>query len=259
MVKKRVYVVLLLLLLVFFIVMFSLFGTKNIKQEKDTAVIIVGNSSVFKYQKKKWYNITYKSSLQDLSWKKYNVYSNNKKVGNYSLWYNDEWYVFDSNKNPINIDGEMLAYSANYDFKIADFTMDNVDDLDYVNYVLKDNNLSLSSQFSSIYKVSIDFDGDSVDEDFYLISNVFAMDFVPEQNFSIAFMVKDNTVYYIYKDISKNKNLKGCKPFYSSFFDADDDGKYEFIISCNSYSVSERIDMLYHFTDNEFKILISNK
>ena len=71
MVKKRVYVVLLIILFVFFIVMFSLFGIKNIKQERDTAVIVIDNSSVWKYSGRKFLNIRYKSSFQKLSWKKF--------------------------------------------------------------------------------------------------------------------------------------------------------------------------------------------
>ena len=259
MVKKRVYVVLLIILFVFFIVMFSLFGIKNIKQERDTAVIVIDNSSVWKYSGRKFLNIRYKSSFQKLSWKKFRVFSNNKELGEYYLWYNDGWYVFDDEKNPITTEGNLFAYSANYDLKLKKFETENVDNMEYVNYVLEDNDLSLSSEFTSLYKVSMDFDNDSNVEEFYLISNAFAMDFTPSNTFSIAFMVKDNKIYDIYKDISNNKNFNGCKPYYSSFLDIDEDGIYEFILSCSAYSVSDRTDMLYQFSEDGFKILISNK
>ena len=107
--------------------------------------------------------------------------------------------------------------------------------------------------------VSFDFDNDGKDEDFYVISNVFPLDFEPEMSFSIVFMVKDNNIYYIYNDVSKNNFTNGCKPFFTSFLDADNDGTYEFILSCGRYSISEQIDMLYKYSDDEFKILISNQ
>ena len=93
MVNKRVYIVLFVVLIVFFVVMFAVFGTKNIKEEKVSEVLIVGDSTVWKYSNKKWYNITYKSSFQQLSWKKYKVFSNNEELGTYYLWYSDKWYA----------------------------------------------------------------------------------------------------------------------------------------------------------------------
>ena len=44
--EKKIYITLLIILFVFFIVMFSLFGIKNIESEKDQSIIIVGNQTV---------------------------------------------------------------------------------------------------------------------------------------------------------------------------------------------------------------------
>ena len=59
MVKKRVYIILIVILVVCLIVMFSLFGAKNIKEEKASEILIVGDETVWKYSEKKWHNITY--------------------------------------------------------------------------------------------------------------------------------------------------------------------------------------------------------
>ena len=84
------------------------------------------------------------------------------------------------------------------------------------------------------------------------------MDFKPEKLFSIVFMVKDNKIYYLYKDVRDNLDYNGCKPFIHSILDVDKDGNYEFIVSCASYSVSEQVDMLYKFEEDQFRILVSN-
>lgn len=259
MVKNKIYIILIGIIVIFFVVMFLVFGTKNIKEENVSEVLIVGDDSVWKYSDKKWYNITYKSSLQQLSWKKYKVFSNNELIGNYYLWYSDKWYVFDNDKQAVKVEGDLFAYSSAFDLKVKNFTMENVDDFEYVNYVLESNNISTSSKFTSIYKVDFDFDNDSNKETFYLISNAFPLDFEPEKSFSIAFMVKGDTIYYIYKDIASNKGFNGCKPFYNTFLDVNDDNIYEFILSCSDYSVSKRVDMLYQFSDDSFKIAISNQ
>ena len=46
---------------------------------------------------------------------------------------------------------------------------------------------------------------------------------------------------------------------YVTFIDADDDKVDELIVSCDQYSNLGRIDMLYNFDGEEFKILISNQ
>ena len=259
MVKKKVYIILIAILVVFLVVMFAVFGTKNIKEEKVSEVLIVGDETVWKLSEKKWHNITYKSSLQDLSWKKYKVFENSQEVGNYYLWYSDKWYAFDGQKNAVKIDGEMFAYSANFDLKVNNFTTEEVDNYEFVNYVLESNGISTSSKFTSIYKIELDIDNDFNDETFYLISNAFPLDFEPEKSFSIAFMVKNDNIYYIYKDVTANKGFNGCKPYYNTFLDVDDDNVTELILSCSKYSVADRVDMLYKYEDDGFKIIISNQ
>ena len=259
MVKKKVYIILIAILVVFLVVMFAVFGTKNIKEEKVSEVLIVGDETVWKLSEKKWHNITYKSSLQDLSWKKYKVFENSQEVGNYYLWYSDKWYAFDDQKNAVKIDGEMFAYSANFDLKVNNFTTEEVDNYEFVNYVLESNGISTSSKFTSIYKIELDIDNDFNDETFYLISNAFPLDFEPEKSFSIAFMVKNDNIYYIYKDVTANKWFNGCKPYYNTFLDVDDDNVTELILSCSKYSVADRVDMLYKYEDDGFKIIISNQ
>ncbi len=259
MVNKKIYIILIVSLVVFFIVMFSLLGVKNIKEEQYSSTIIIGNSTVWTFSDKKWNNITYKSSLKNLSWEKYHVFSNKEYAGEYYLWHDDKWYVFDENKKAILLEGDLIAYSANSDLKLQSPSEKTVENFDYINYVLEKNDLSLSSKFTSIYKVDFDIDNDSTEEEFYIISNAFSMDFTPDKTFSIAFMVKEDTIYYLYKDVTDNKAFNGCKPYYNFFLDVNDDNKYELVLSCSKYSVIDQIDMLYEFNDNEFKILISNK
>jgi len=255
---KKVYIILFVVLIVFFVVMFLVFGVENINQSKYSTTILVGDNTIWTYKNKNWVNVNTKSSISKLNWKKYNVFLDNKSFGNYYLWHDDKWYAFDNSKNAVNLDGNFLAYQANFKMKILDFTQEEINDRTYVDAVLAENQISLSSQFTSSYKVSLDFDNDEKLEDFYLISNAFPLDFDPEKIFSIVFMVKNEKIYYIYNDVSENRSFNGCKPFFNSFLDTNNDKTYEFILSCGRYSVSEQIDMLYKFENDSFKIVISN-
>lgn len=258
---KKVYIVLLIILGVFFVSMFLIFGLSNIKSAKDSATIIVGDSTVWNYNNKKWLNLTTQKSISKLNWQKFNVYVNNEEFGQYSLWHDDKWYAFDDNKNAVMLEGSIFAYKSNFDMKIVRFEENEIDDRTYVDYVLEENNLSLSSKFTASYKTSIDFDNDGKSEEFYLISNAFPLDFDPEMIFSIVFMVKNERVYYLYNDISEHRSFNGCKPFFTSFLDVDNDKYHELILSCAGYSTSNQVDMLYKFNKDEdaFKIVISNQ
>ena len=143
--------------------------------------------------------------------------------------------------------------------KIQPFSLESVEDLTYVNQVLQEHNLSTSSMFTTLSKVSFDIDNDQNLEDFYVVSNAFPDDFDPEYIFSFAFMVKNDQIYYIYDNIDENRFLNGCKPYYTSFLDANNDGNYNIILSCGYFSDLGIVDMLYEFSENQFKIVISNQ
>ena len=261
MVSKKVYIVLLIIIAVFFAFMFLTFGVDNVKQNNYSSTIIVGNSTVWDYSNKNWVNVRATTSIEKLNWNKFLVYSNNEKIGEYSLWHDDKWYVFDDNKNSVKIDGDLLAISANFDVKVLPFQLEqlNNNDMKYVYAVLQKNNLSVENKFTSLGKVRVDFDNDGVVENFYVMSNVFATDFTHKMIFSIVFMIKDDSIYYIYNDISENRSYNGCKPYFNSFIDVNNDNKYEFILSCGKFGSNNQVDMLYEFEENAFKIAISNQ
>lgn len=260
--KIRRYIILIVLLVIYFIAMYFLFAKDEIKQSENTMTILVGNNTIWNYSNKKWMNITSSASIKNLNWKEFTVYLDNKEYGNYLLWHDDKWYLFDKNKKAVNAEGTLIAYKANYKIKVSDFQTEPITDYTYVHQVLKDKNLSTSSLFTTAEKVSFDIDNDEIIEDFYIISNIFATEFTPDTNFSIVFMVKNDTIYYIYDDISTNDNsYKGCKPYINSFIDVDRDKEntYELILSCGRYSIQNPVDMLYKWKDDKFKILISNQ
>ncbi len=258
--SKKVYITLIIILIVFFIIMFLAFGVNNIRQENLSSTLIVGDKTAFSLNKRKWIYLRTNTSMEKYNWVKFHVFEDNKELGDYLLWHDDKWYAFDENKKAVVINGKMLAYYSNYEMKVLDFQEENVDDYTFVNQVLSDKNLTISSRFTSIYKVLVDYDSDGSNEEFYIISNVFPADFEPETSFAIAFMVKNNQIYYLYNDISTyTGNLNGCKPFYHSFIDTNYDGIYEVIVSCGRYSADDQVDMLFGWNENDFNLLISNQ
>lgn len=260
--SKKTYIIILVILIIFASLMYIFVARKNIKEEKILTTIIVGNSSIWNYSSKRWINVKKQTTIEKLNWYTFKVYEDNKYLGEYSAWYDrTKWYYFDNKNNSINPTGKVLAYKSNNEMKIEEYTEKQIEasDKKYINYVLEENELSTSSKFTSNYKVEIDYDNDSNIETFYVLTNAFPTEFEPDKIFSIVFMVKDNKIYYLYKDIDDNKINNGCKPYFNYFVDINDDKVDEIILSCGKYSENGIVDMLYKFVDNEFKIQISNQ
>lgn len=253
--SNKIYIILIAIILIFFVVMFLVFGLDELRKEEYDSTIIVGNDTVWTYKNKSWSNNT---SYNSINWKKYDVYLNNEKNGNYYLWYSDKWYAFDDKKEAVLLDGDLLAIKSNYDISVYDFQDSDIDDYSYAYKMLEKNKISTNSLYTVNKKIELDFDNDGNEETFYIISNAFPMDFNPSKIFSIVFMVKNDKIYPIYTNISENKGFNGCRPYFSGFIDVDNNSDYEFVLSCSQYSVKGISRMLYDFDGDKFKILISN-
>jgi hypothetical protein len=236
-----------------------MYGIDEIKTKDDQATIVVGNNTVWQYHNKRWLNIQGITAFQDYNWHTFEVFQDNQKIGDYSLWYDDRWYIFDQDKNPISIEGSLLAYEANYDLAVSAFLEQKISDYKPVEKVLSKYGIDTSSKFSNSLQISFDIDQDGEMEEFYLITNAFALDFSPDVLFSFVFMVKNDEIYMIYENTEQSSIYNTCKPYFTSFLDVNRDHNYEIILSCGRYSIEKEIQWLYEFRDNQFKILISNE
>ncbi len=257
--KNKRYIILLVILIIYFVALYFLIGKDYQKEKESTIKLIVGNHTIWELSNRKWYNIRSNSDMKELNWQEYQVYVDNKKLGNYDLWYDDKWYLFDKDRNAINYQGDLLAFSGNFELKLQEFITEEVTDRTYVDQVLTENNLLINQELTVNEVSHIDIDQDGIIENFYTLSNAFPMDSNPEKVFSFVFMEKNGTLSLLYSAIDNNKGTNGCKPMITSVLDADNDKKNELIVTCNQYSIEEPIVMLYQWKENEFKLLISNQ
>ena len=257
-IKPR-YIILLIILFAYLLVMYLVAGKDNLRKEKLTTKLIVGNSSIWELENKNWINIVKNTDLKDFSWTFYNIYEDDKDIGKYYLWYDEEeWYVFDKEKNPVNIEGNLLAYQANYKILVKKFTAKEVTDFAAVKKNLSDKGIDITKELTVASSIEIDIDNDGVDEVIYLFSNAFPLESDPDEIFTYVFMKKDKATYIMYDQREENTGYVGCKPYVNHILDIDEDKKYEIILSCGRYSNQKPLDMLLEFTKDGFKVLISN-
>lgn len=255
---RRKYLIVLIILVIYFVAMFFLLSNKEVKE----TTIVIDNYAVFKkIENEKWKNILISNySLEKYNWKKYDVYINNTPYKSNYLMYNDKWYIFDKNKEPINYSTGLLGINTNNDYKIkvANINEENITDYSYVYNVLREKNITIDNNYTVNTYFSFDIDNDNQNEDFYIISNSLPIDFSSNIYYSFIFMVKNNKIYYILDNTYKNM-LSSCKPYVSSMIDIDNDKTYEMIINCGKYSNNGADVYLYKFNKNRFEELISNK
>lgn len=255
---KKTYIILILMLVVFLLVMFLMFGIDELKRSRNQTTLIVDNTT-WVYKNKRWRYVSNSDNFESLNWKAYQIFDGGKSIGNYYLWHDDKWYVFDKNKNAIQLENELFAYNSDYNVDIKNITKESIIDRTYVDKVLSDNDLDINSKFTSSYKISSDIDNDGIKEEFYVLTNAFPLDFTPKDTFSIVFMVKDNEIYNLYTNVKGYTAYDGCSPDIKAILDLDEDDTSEIVLTCYRYDNLGRIDMLYRFNEKEFKILISNQ
>lgn len=253
------YIVIIVVLIIYAIGMYVIFGVSEKREREASTTILVGDSAVWNYSSRDWLNMNTPQLLSNLNWQTFDVYIDNEYFGNYSVWLDDKWYLFDQNKNAVSYQGNLFAYRGDFDMDILPFTTTSITDYTYVRRVLEDHGLDPNSQFTLAMFTSFDFDKDGAVEDFYIVSNVFADDFFPEKYFSFVFMVDDGQTFMLYEDIDTNSGVNGCKPNLYTVADVDNDSRYELILTCSKYSNQTPVTMLYEWENQAFEIAISNQ
>ena len=255
---NKIYIGLIGLILLFFIIAFFLLLFPNINKDKLKITIIVDNNAIFQYENQKW-TLT-NNEDNSYNWKDFNLYLNGQRFGNYYLWKNEgKWQAFDADRNPISLEGDLLAVRSNKNINIYPFSESKIEDTIYIANVLKQHNISLSSKLTSSSLIKLDFDNDGIVEDFYAISNAFSLNDSPSTVFSFAFMVKNNSIYMIFEDVRENNYYDACKPYYSGFIDINQDNHSEILLNCGRYSIENPLIEIFQFVNNKFETVISNE
>ena len=257
--NNKIYLGIIIFFIIFAVVIFFLFGYNSMIKDKDKTTIVIGNDTVWRYNKQKWEYITDNYILDDYVDEIFNVYREESFKKIYLSYKNGEWIGYDKNKNEVKLEEDFFAYQSNIDIEVKSVEIKNINNMKYVNRVLDDNNLSRKSKFTSSYMFSFDIDKDGKEEDFYAFTNAFPMGFKTDKIFTFAYIVKHDKIYYIYKDVEDYHGFNGCKPYFTFIMDADDDSILEFVFNCGLYSTSKPIRRLYQFNDNEIKMLVSNE
>ena len=131
--------------------------------------IIIDEYAVLKYKNNNWH----KASSEDISWKKFTVYSGNKYVGKYKLRKSDRYYFFDDKIKSYDIEKPFIAFSSQFNVGLVDYSKEsfNDDNLKVVNNYLKKKKINYNGKYNVFDHYLVDLNNDNKVDSVYVISN----------------------------------------------------------------------------------------
>ncbi len=260
--KKR-YKLVFICLGIYAIIMAVIIFINQSNKNKGVATIFIDNYSKWIYSDQKWAKIP-DSEIEDYSWKKYDIYQNQKFIGNNYLMNSEgQWYIFDNNRKSISWERGTIAYGGDIKIENISYTSTNMTNKEYAyaNRVLKQLNIKdvLDENTPLKKKYLIDLDNDGTKEEIFAISNTYQDMITPTKVYSIVFLRKNNKNTVIYRSIEKFKtHYQGCRPSISTAFKINKDNNPKIAISCTFFSAVEVNNYLYEYNNKttDFKNIL---
>ena len=250
--NNKAYVAIIIILFIY--LLFAYIFYKKQPEKKKTNTLIVTDNSKYIYNNKQL------TKLEDESlanWNDYNIYINNKYIGEYKLQYNDKWYIYNEQRDPIKYEGNVIAFS-NIDMNVFDYNRINIMDNEQnmiKNYLEKEN---ITFVDYNIYnsKVEIDLDDDGKTEKIYIIKS--KINDNEENIFSMILVEKNNKLIpVISKVIPKNEYSDIDIYDLYGIIDIDKDDKKEIIISKMIYSQPDSsCEIIFKYENGKYNKLV---
>lgn len=246
-----------ILTLVFIVLVFlgltSFFLIKNKHQESKYLYLFTGDHSIVRwyYNNNTWYIANTNEKLSD----KFDVYSNGKYQGNYSLLFNDKWYYFDLDNNSKRFDGINFMVNSNYEFKSYEFRTE------YIN-----NNELLSAVASKIGIVNNEYDSnlkritvlDNEEFNYIYFVDFYKMDTefnVLGPNYTVAFIEKNDKIDIVRTFSFDETDSDSCSLNLAGVFTFENDNN-KLLLTCVHFDRIPSDYYLYEYRWNDYNLLI---
>lgn len=261
--KYKGIIILVVVLLVYSLIMFFLFSSKeegkspidkitesfDNKESKKNNYYLVTDNSEFEY----YYKSFKKASITTIERQdKFNVFVNNKLLGDYKLKYATYWNLFDEDNNFKMYDGKLLAMTSNMNAKVRNIEIREINDSDKV-LLINNFDIKTFNYISTNEVVDIDLDNNGVMDEVICVSSMQESD-NSNNHYSIVVVKLNNEVIPIIEE-KKDKaiyvyNIYGI----INIFEREHDN---IIISrTKDYDTDEprTEDFIYQFKNNKYVI-----
>ena len=262
--NEKVTLYLALFFIAFLVVVLVLYLFGVIGGKPKTVDVVLDKDIMIEYAKGKWSKVSPKT-YDEYHWKKFDVYEEGKKKGNYSLYTSDKkFYLFKESKNertPISTIEQSVYLGGKKKSNFVEFEKEEITDNDteYINSVLTKNGVSSNDLNNYIkgYKVISDFDNDNQNEEMFVLYNVFSDELV-DTAYSFIFIKDKNKTDFIYKNIVNKKNgFSQCAATLLGLVKIDGVDSMQIITECSYYSYSKNNEYgIFQNRYNTYELLL---
>lgn len=229
----------------------------NEKEENDSGNlvgdynIILSPKTIISYKDNKWYenrNLNYTDLLFD-------VYVDMELLGKKYLTYNNEWYVYDENRNFSDYSGEIFAVNSSKEYRLRNFSYSNLvgSDKTIIANLLKEKEIGYNYEDMIKYKITYDINRDGTRDNLYFISNAFTEnESFYNKSFSIGFAVLANETKVFYENIDElDANYSICNSYLQNILEINNN--LYFITGCAYFSNQGTQHYIYNVNGTNIK------
>lgn len=180
-----------------------------IKQEEIEDILFIEDGAIISKTATKWNSADADLLLN----KKFSIYDNDVLIGNYTVLFNNDWYIYDDNNSRVNINNKILGINTTKSFNRYNLIEEEIteEDKNIVSEYLNGLGVSYDVNILLITKNTSDYNKDGIRESLYTVNLVNGLEEeydYPE--FSVAFInyLKQNqTLYKKTENVSCGINL----------------------------------------------------
>lgn len=181
--KFKGLIIFIIILGIYGLIMFFAFGNKENNSEnnsnnnsnnqsnnkvKEEKYLVIDNITKLNYSNGEFSPAKNKEIEQI---EKFKVYVNNKYYGDYKLKNAGNWNLFDKKDEYVNYNGNLLAFSDNFNVKVRNIKIREIDEKDKV-FLINNYNLNTFSNLTINEAVDLDLDNNGVTDEIICLSSM---------------------------------------------------------------------------------------
>lgn len=254
--KKYIIVVAIILIYVLCVYIYVSYNNKTKEKKVQMDYLVTKNSNYIISNTNEW---QIENDINIFNWKNYNIYIDNKYLGQYNLQYNKKWYIFNDKRESIKYEGKMIAYSGN-NIKIKEYNVTDIDDSDkiIIDKYLINNGIDLVQYKTINAKYKINIDNDEEEEIIYEVNSIIENN--KENKFSIVLLYDQNKLSEIASNVTKKDSMSNIILYkIYGFIDIEQDNDIDIIINRMKYSQPDSdCDIIKKNQSNSFESFITS-
>jgi hypothetical protein len=262
--KNKALLIIIALVIVYGIIMSFVLKKNNTSSSSDKSItpvattnyLIINNISNWKLQNNKWSKVS-NSDIENLN-VSFKAFVNNNYLGEFTLRYGTKWNLLDSNKNIVNYNGDLMAFSNEFNLNIRHNAIRKMNNDDESTVTNKFN----ITDFSNIIEnevIETDLDNNGTKDEIVSISNI-GGEVSLNNYFNLVYINLNGNIYELINEKISASDVLNAKNYYlTSVINYNNNATDSVIIGYEYYSnAGNPGNIMFNYNDNNFNKIMSD-